>query len=51
MRNTYKILAAKTSGKRTLGRSWHRCKDNINMDLKEIGCKSFDWIQLAKDRV
>jgi len=28
----------------------HRCKDNIRMDLKEIGCKGVDWIHPVQDR-
>jgi hypothetical protein len=28
--------------------TWHRCgKDNIKMDLKEIGWEDVDWIYLA----
>jgi len=37
MRNAYKILVGKREGKRPLGRSWCRWKDNIRMDLREIG--------------
>jgi len=25
-------------------------KDNINMDLQEVGFESMDWIELAQDR-
>jgi hypothetical protein len=28
----------------------HRWKDNINMDLQEVGWRGMDWIYLAKDR-
>jgi hypothetical protein len=24
-----------------------RCKDNIKMDLEEVGCEGVDWIQMA----
>jgi hypothetical protein len=34
-RNAYRILVGKPKGKRTLGRSRHRCED-IRMDLREI---------------
>jgi hypothetical protein len=27
-----------------------RWEDNIRMDLKEVGCGSMDWIELAQDR-
>ena len=36
-------------GKRPLGRPWHRWKDNIKMDLQEVGCGGMDWIELAQD--
>jgi hypothetical protein len=35
MRNAYKLLVGKPSGKRPLMRPWH--KDNIRMDLEEVG--------------
>jgi hypothetical protein len=50
MRNSYKISVGKTEGERPLRRPRHRWKDNIRMDLKEIGWKAVDWIHLAKDR-
>jgi len=34
-------------GKRPLGRSKFRCKDNIKMDLKDVGWAGMDWIDLA----
>jgi hypothetical protein len=42
MRNVYKILVRKSEGKRPFGRPKHRWKDNIRMDLKEIGWESVD---------
>ena len=35
-RNAFKILTAKPSGKRSLGRPRRRWEDNIRMDLEEI---------------
>jgi hypothetical protein len=35
-------------GRRPLGRSICRWKDNIKMYLKEIGCEDVDWINLAQ---
>ena len=36
-RSNFKILTGKPRGKRPFGRSERRWKDNIRMDLKEIG--------------
>ena len=36
--------------KRLLGRPRRRWKDNIKMDLQEVGCCGMDWIELAQDR-
>jgi hypothetical protein len=38
-------------GKRTLGRPKFKWKDNIKMDLREIGIDGANWIWLAYDRV
>jgi len=32
--NTYWVLVGTNEGNRSLGRAWHRWKDNINIDLK-----------------
>jgi hypothetical protein len=37
----------KPERKRLLGRSRHRCVDNIRMDLREIVCDGMDWIYMA----
>jgi hypothetical protein len=39
----------KPEGKRPLGRPRRRWEDGIRMDVREIGCGSVDWIQLAQD--
>jgi hypothetical protein len=49
-RNVYTVLMRKTEGKRPLGRPRRRWEDGIRMDLREIGWRSVDWIQLAQDR-
>ena len=49
-RNTYKVLVGKLEGKRSLGRPRRRWEDNINMDLRDVGCDPGDWIVLAEDR-
>jgi hypothetical protein len=49
-RNAYRILVGKPEGKRPLGRSRHRCVENIKMDLRESGWDGMDWIDLAHNR-
>jgi len=49
-RGVYRVLMGKLEGKRPLGRSRHRCEDNIKMDLKELGCGGMDWIDWSQDR-
>jgi hypothetical protein len=44
-RNAYRILVAKSEGKRLLGEPRRRCVDN-----REIGWYNMDWIDLAQDR-
>jgi hypothetical protein len=46
----YRVLMGKPEGKRPLGRPRRRWEDEIRMDLRETGCGSVDWIQLAQDR-
>ena len=36
--------------KETTWRPRRRRKDNIKMDLQEVGCLSMEWIELAQDR-
>jgi hypothetical protein len=50
MRNAYKILAKKPKMKRTFERTCRRWVDNIEIDLKEIGCKCVDWIYVTQNR-
>jgi hypothetical protein len=38
----------KPEGKKPLGRSRRGWADNINADLKEVGCVGMDWIELAQ---
>ena len=40
----------KPEGKGSLGRYRRRWKDNIKMDLQEVGCGDKDWIELAQVR-
>jgi len=50
MRNSYRISVGRHEGKKPLGRPRHRWKDNIRMDLKEIGWEGVDWMHLVQDR-
>jgi hypothetical protein len=47
IRNANKSLVGKPEGKRQLGRLGCRWKDNIRIDLREIGLGGVDWIHLA----
>jgi hypothetical protein len=49
-RNAYGILAGKPDGKRPLGKRTRRWKDNIKIDLGEMGWGGMDWIDLAQHR-
>ena len=49
-RDAFKILAGKPTGKRPLGRPRRRWKDNIRMDLGEIGTNAGNWVDSAQDR-
>jgi len=49
-RGVYRVLVGKPEGKRPLGRHTRRWKDNIKMDLQEVGCRGMDWIELVQDR-
>jgi hypothetical protein len=50
MRDVYKIMVCKPEGKRPLGRHRLIWKDNIRMDLREIGWEDVIWIHLTRDR-
>jgi len=43
------FLGGKAERKRPLGRPRHRWKNNIKIDLQEMGCGGMDWIELAQD--
>jgi len=45
-----KLWLGNLRGKRPFGRPRRRWKDNIKMDLQEVGCGGMDRIELAQDR-
>jgi len=49
-RGVYIVLVGKSEGKRPLGRLRRKWKDDIKMDLQEVGCGGMDWIELTQDR-
>jgi hypothetical protein len=48
-RGVYRVLVGKPEGMGPHGRPRHRWKDNIKMDLQEVGCEVMDWIDLTQD--
>jgi hypothetical protein len=48
-RGAYGALVGKPNGRRPLERPRRRWKDNIKMDLRDVGW-GMDWINLAQDR-
>jgi hypothetical protein len=49
-RSVYGVLVGRPKGKRPLRRPRCRWKDNIKIDLREIGINGKKWIWLALDR-
>jgi hypothetical protein len=47
-RSTYKILVGKSEGRRSFVRYNRRWKDNIRMDVREIGWEVMERIHLAQ---
>ena len=49
-RGVHRVLVGKHEGKKPLGRPRRRWKDNIKMDLQEVGGGRGDRMELAQDR-
>jgi hypothetical protein len=49
-RGVYRVLVGKPEGKRPLGTPRRKWKDNIKMDLQEVGGRRGNWMELAQDR-
>ena len=47
-RNGYRVLVGNPEGKRPLGTLRRRWKDNIKMDLREVGCDPGEWVLVGK---
>jgi hypothetical protein len=45
-----RCFVGKYEVRKPLGRARHRWKDNIKVDLRQIGWGGKDWIDLAQDR-
>jgi len=45
----YRVLVGKPEGKRPFGRPRPRWEDNIEMDLREVGCGGIDWIEVGQE--
>jgi hypothetical protein len=39
------MLGVNPEGKTPQGGDRHKCEDNINMDVKEIGCEEVVWME------
>jgi hypothetical protein len=48
-RGAYRGFVARLERRRPLGRPRCRCKDNIKMDLEDVG-RGMGWIDVAQDR-
>ena len=49
-RGAYRVLVGKPEGRGPLGRHRRTWEDNIKMNLRQVGWKGIDWIDLAHDR-
>jgi hypothetical protein len=53
-RGVYRVLLGRPEGNRPLGRSRRRWKDNIKLDLREIGIVGrigFGWLRIGSSGV
>jgi hypothetical protein len=46
----HRVLVGKSEGKRPLGKPRRRWKDNIKINLQEVGGGFGDWMELSQDR-
>jgi hypothetical protein len=50
-RGMYMVLVRKQEGKRPLGRPRRRWKDNIKMDLQDVGFGGMEWTETGGRRL
>ena len=50
-RRLYSIVVGKPEGKRPLGRPRRRWEDNIRRDLREVGIRDENWLDVAQERI
>jgi hypothetical protein len=50
-RGVHGVLVGSAEWERALRRPRRRWKDNIKLDLKEVGIDGANWIQLAQDMI
>ena len=47
--SVYRVLVSTPEGRRPFGRARGRWKDDIKMNIQEVGCGGMHWIDLAQD--
>ena len=47
----HSIVVGKPEGKRPLGRPRRRWEDNIRRDLREVGIRDENWLDVAQERI
>ena len=50
MQDAYRVLVGRPERKKLLERPRRKWEDNFKMDLREVGCDTGEWIDLAEDR-
>jgi hypothetical protein len=50
LRGEYRVLVGRHDERIPLGRPRSRWKDNVKIDIEEVGWGSMNWIGLAQDR-
>jgi hypothetical protein len=50
LRGVYRGLVGKTEGNRELVKPRRSWENNIKIDLKEVGYRNMDWIDVSEDR-